>query len=137
MPTHLLSLWLRSFPHRSTEIRYLCRSSRQLSRVIRLAITVPIVIARYQQEFEPPDPLLAAHVRLHSERAGAIAFSFEQTSRLIRSAVRPLPLKGLPVKDTSERPLPSLRVSVTDRCNLRGVYCMPEESTLCCLGRDG
>src|SRR5579883_3467894 len=30
--------------------------------------------------------------------------------------------------DTRERPLKSLRISVTDRCNLRCVYCMPEEN---------
>lgn len=30
------------------------------------------------------------------------------------------------IKDTLERPLRSLRVSVTDRCNLRCQYCMPE-----------
>ena len=29
--------------------------------------------------------------------------------------------------DTFERPLRSLRLSVTDRCNLRCQYCMPEE----------
>jgi cyclic pyranopterin phosphate synthase len=33
----------------------------------------------------------------------------------------------LPVLDTYARPLASLRVSVTDRCNLRCAYCMPEE----------
>ncbi len=32
-----------------------------------------------------------------------------------------------PVKDSWGRPLRSLRVSVTDRCNLRCQYCMPEE----------
>jgi len=32
-----------------------------------------------------------------------------------------------PAKDTWGRPLRSLRVSVTDRCNLRCQYCMPEE----------
>lgn len=32
-----------------------------------------------------------------------------------------------PVKDVWGRPLRSLRVSVTDRCNLRCQYCMPEE----------
>lgn len=39
------------------------------------------------------------------------------------------PLKGdLPaVQDTFGRPLRSLRLSVTDRCNLRCNYCMPEE----------
>jgi cyclic pyranopterin phosphate synthase len=31
------------------------------------------------------------------------------------------------VRDTFSRPLGSLRVSVTDRCNLRCRYCMPEE----------
>jgi GTP 3',8-cyclase len=33
-----------------------------------------------------------------------------------------------PVKDVWGRPLRSLRVSVTDRCNLRCQYCMPEEN---------
>jgi len=31
------------------------------------------------------------------------------------------------IHDTRNRPLGSLRVSVTDRCNLRCRYCMPEE----------
>jgi cyclic pyranopterin phosphate synthase len=34
----------------------------------------------------------------------------------------------VPLIDTLGRPLGSLRVSVTDRCNLRCQYCMPEES---------
>jgi cyclic pyranopterin phosphate synthase len=34
---------------------------------------------------------------------------------------------GLPVFDAYNRPLKSLRLSVTDRCNLRCRYCMPEE----------
>ena len=33
----------------------------------------------------------------------------------------------VPVGDTFGRPLRSLRLSVTDRCNLRCKYCMPEE----------
>ncbi len=33
----------------------------------------------------------------------------------------------VPVFDRHERPLRSLRLSVTDRCNLRCQYCMPEE----------
>ena len=33
----------------------------------------------------------------------------------------------MPVRDTLGRPLRSLRISVTDRCNLRCQYCMPEE----------
>ena len=31
------------------------------------------------------------------------------------------------VEDTFARPLRNLRISVTDRCNLRCAYCMPEE----------
>src|SRR5215468_6854121 len=33
----------------------------------------------------------------------------------------------VPVLDTLRRPLRSLRISVTDRCNLRCHYCMPED----------
>src|ERR1051326_7509976 len=33
----------------------------------------------------------------------------------------------MPVLDQYGRPLGSLRVSVTDRCNLRCEYCMPQE----------
>ena len=32
-----------------------------------------------------------------------------------------------PIRDTAGRPLSSLRLSVTDRCNLRCHYCMPED----------
>jgi cyclic pyranopterin phosphate synthase len=34
----------------------------------------------------------------------------------------------MPIKDTLDRPLKDLRISVLDRCNLRCTYCMPEES---------
>src|SRR6187549_537634 len=34
----------------------------------------------------------------------------------------------VPLHDRLGRPLRSLRVSVTDRCNLRCQYCMPEEN---------
>lgn len=33
----------------------------------------------------------------------------------------------MPLVDTLARPLHSLRISVTDRCNLRCEYCMPED----------
>jgi cyclic pyranopterin phosphate synthase len=36
----------------------------------------------------------------------------------------------MPILDTLGRPLRSLRVSVTDRCNLRCHYCMPEDQYL-------
>jgi len=32
-----------------------------------------------------------------------------------------------PVADRFGRPMRNLRISVTDRCNLRCAYCMPEE----------
>jgi GTP 3',8-cyclase len=38
----------------------------------------------------------------------------------------PLPGNGPPVADRLGRPLGSLRISVTDRCNMRCGYCMPE-----------
>jgi cyclic pyranopterin phosphate synthase len=38
-----------------------------------------------------------------------------------------MPSSGPAVRDTLGRPLRNLRVSVTDRCNLRCQYCMPEE----------
>src|SRR5580765_365161 len=36
----------------------------------------------------------------------------------------------MPLLDRFSRPLRSLRLSVTDRCNLRCQYCMPEEDYL-------
>ncbi|MGZ4384871.1 MAG: radical SAM protein, partial [Gaiellaceae bacterium] len=33
----------------------------------------------------------------------------------------------MPALDTLSRPLRDLRISVTDRCNFRCVYCMPKE----------
>src|ERR671918_2997652 len=42
------------------------------------------------------------------------------------------PPTPLPVLDTLGRPLHDLRISVTDRCNFRCVYCMPKEV----FGRD-
>ncbi|MFT7669003.1 MAG: cyclic pyranopterin phosphate synthase, partial [Planctomycetota bacterium] len=34
---------------------------------------------------------------------------------------------SMPILDSRQRPLRNLRLSVTDRCNLRCGYCMPEE----------
>jgi cyclic pyranopterin phosphate synthase len=39
----------------------------------------------------------------------------------------PVDAPTIPLRDLFGRPLESLRVSVTDRCNLRCLYCMPEE----------
>src|SRR5687768_10777207 len=40
------------------------------------------------------------------------------------------------VLDTHSRPLRNLRLSVTDRCNLRCAYCMPEEEYAWLPNRD-
>jgi cyclic pyranopterin phosphate synthase len=44
--------------------------------------------------------------------------------------IRPaaLPGPGQAVRDTRERPLRDLRISVTDRCNFRCTYCMPRDT---------
>ena len=42
------------------------------------------------------------------------------------------PVRVEPLLDTLGRPLETLRISVTDRCNFRCVYCMPKEV----FGRD-
>ena len=44
------------------------------------------------------------------------------TGRLSADAI----IGRMPVLDAFDRPLRTLRVSVTDRCNLRCLYCMPE-----------
>jgi cyclic pyranopterin phosphate synthase len=39
-------------------------------------------------------------------------------------------IEGMAIADVHGRPLRNLRLSVTDRCNLRCLYCMPEEDYL-------
>src|ERR1022692_5131756 len=59
-------------------------------------------------------------------------------ARLVRGDAVPAPHAVLPVTPTGELPdsrgrfLRDLRISVTDRCNFRCVYCMPKEI----FGRD-
>ncbi|HVO30649.1 MAG TPA: GTP 3',8-cyclase MoaA [bacterium] len=43
------------------------------------------------------------------------------------AAERPVVEKGCPLTDPFGRTIDYLRISVTDRCNLRCVYCMPED----------
>ena len=38
--------------------------------------------------------------------------------------------------DRLNRPLTDLRISVTDRCNLRCAYCMPADSNPCFLSKE-
>ena len=58
------------------------------------------------------------------QREGALA-------ELVRQAASQ-PLPPGPVLDARGRPLADLRISVTDRCNFRCVYCMPKDA----FGRD-
>jgi len=51
--------------------------------------------------------------------------------QLVRRAIAS-PMAPGPVVDTRSRPLADLRISVTDRCNFRCVYCMPKDV----FGRD-
>ncbi|MCC6193397.1 MAG: radical SAM protein, partial [Burkholderiales bacterium] len=57
-------------------------------------------------------------------RGGALA-------AFVRDAAR-TPVAPGPLADTRGRPLHDLRISVTDRCNFRCVYCMPKDA----FGRD-
>jgi GTP 3',8-cyclase len=52
-------------------------------------------------------------------------------AQFVRTAVQN-PIAPGPVADTRARPLSDLRISVTDRCNFRCVYCMPKDV----FGRD-
>lgn len=47
--------------------------------------------------------------------------------QLANQSEPPSTLQQTPLRDMFGRPLASLRLSVTDRCNLRCLYCMPEE----------
>ncbi|MCC7328185.1 MAG: GTP 3',8-cyclase MoaA [Burkholderiales bacterium] len=55
----------------------------------------------------------------------------EARAALVRAAVQAPPVPGTPA-DLRGRPLSDLRISVTDRCNFRCVYCMPKDV----FGRD-
>jgi len=66
-------------------------------------------------------PLVDARARNRSEAMAAF----------VRAAAQ-APLTTGPLADTRGRPLSDLRISVTDRCNFRCVYCMPKDV----FGRD-
>jgi cyclic pyranopterin phosphate synthase len=50
----------------------------------------------------------------------------DSLDQFVRSAAESPRLAG-PIADTRGRPVRDLRISVTDRCNFRCVYCMPKE----------
>jgi cyclic pyranopterin phosphate synthase len=54
------------------------------------------------------------------------ASALQARDAFVRDAARARRRDGLPV-DTRSRPLHDLRISVTDRCNFRCVYCMPKD----------
>ena len=67
-----------------------------------------------------------------SGEAGRASVGTGMPTRDGNAGAAPRPQRsGTPV-DTLDRPLRDLRISVTDRCNFRCVYCMPEEV----FGRD-
>jgi cyclic pyranopterin phosphate synthase len=68
-----------------------------------------------------PTIIPVADVRATSRR--------EALDRFVRDAAidSPVPIAG-DLVDTRGRPLRDLRISVTDRCNFRCVYCMPKET---------
>src|SRR5579863_4685165 len=55
-----------------------------------------------------------------------VALSVRPHRRSADNLAKTLPLEG-PLVDRYGRVHNDLRISVTDRCNLRCVYCMPEE----------
>ena len=57
-----------------------------------------------------------------------ISFEMSQVPAGPRLSAGPAPTAG-PLVDTFGRRHDNLRVSVTDRCNLRCTYCMPEDVT--------
>src|SRR5262249_48780586 len=70
-------------------------------------------------------PRSTFHVRSSRGRLGNAERGTEHLSRLDRTRHT---LRGMStVRDSFGRPLRNLRISVTDRCNLRCQYCMPEE----------
>ena len=66
---------------------------------------------------------------LADESRGAIRA--DGLDAFVRSAAQAARTPG-PVADTRGRPLHDLRISVTDRCNFRCIYCMPKDV----FGRD-
>src|SRR5205823_4240211 len=61
---------------------------------------------------------------LHERDAPHGGHEDERGERGHRAIVAPIPWSAMKVLDTLARPLRDLRISVTDRCNFRCVYCM-------------
>ena len=68
---------------------------------------------------------MAAIIPLTDIRATASAAARDAFVRAAANA--PVADESSPPVDVRRRPLRDLRISVTDRCNFRCVYCMPRE----------
>ena len=86
---------------------------------------VPITIARSRAELGAAAPAAAspaeAPAASPADATGAAAVDAVTAPAAAPTAV------DAPLTDTLNRPLHDLRLSVTDRCNFRCVYCMPKE----------
>ena len=86
---------------------------------------VPITIARSRAELGAAAPAAASPAEAPApspaDATGAAAVDAVTAPAAAPTAV------DAPLTDTLNRPLHDLRLSVTDRCNFRCVYCMPKE----------
>jgi cyclic pyranopterin phosphate synthase len=69
-------------------------------------------------------PTMAAIIPLNDIRAAATASA---RAAFVRDAASGVAAHALPALDARGRSLHDLRISVTDRCNFRCVYCMPKD----------
>lgn len=71
--------------------------------------------------------LLGHYVRITAPRIPPCRRWLTGRLDLQRKVIGPVAVETLQVTDKFNRPLRDLRISVTDRCNFRCVYCMPKE----------
>jgi cyclic pyranopterin phosphate synthase len=70
---------------------------------------------------------MATIIPLTDVRTKAASAGRESSDALVRAAASGTTIAPGPVSDTRGRRLSDLRISVTDRCNFRCVYCMPKD----------
>src|SRR4051812_43282369 len=83
----------------------------------------PALLVIQRKSRQIPD--LKVVIPCAGRRAAAIITALMTTTDAL--AARPLPVQPEPLSDALGRALRDLRISVTDRCNFRCVYCMPKE----------
>src|SRR6266853_5974447 len=83
-------------------------------------------------------PAARSQDRIHCPRSRSSSFGMAETTigtyerRSLAVVTRGLQPDGGRLTDRLQRPVRDLRISVTDRCNFRCVYCMPKDV----FGRD-